>query len=266
MNALQTHKRALAKADLREEFLSGAGCASLLLIEDSDVDDMLSSISNKRYCPSATPAPATSPATASSSTIAAASSSHIQSSSTNYDDIHLDRRRVGKRTTQPLVGDQGGNGCGKMRCIDDLQIDRQRIADKKQPSDDLQLAIHDDILLDRRRGCKRARQSGLHDDMQRNRLQQHARGVKVIDFIAVHCVDVDDAELDKQRIAKRRRFLQPDSRQELCGNEALTNGDDAHVRDCVNFVANADGLTYLVRPELSARLSGATVGATDAPT
>ena len=105
------------------------------------------------------------------------------------DDIVLDRRRL-----VPI----------RRRCVDDLQIDSQRIAAKKQPSDDLQPAIHDDILLDRRRGCKRVRRSGLHDDVQRNSLQQHARGVNAIDFIAVHCVDVDDAELDKQRIAKRR--------------------------------------------------------------
>ena len=40
MNALQRHKRALALTDLRNEFLSGAGCASFLLLEDSDIEEL----------------------------------------------------------------------------------------------------------------------------------------------------------------------------------------------------------------------------------
>ena len=79
---------------------------------------MLSSISNKRYCPSATPVSATSAATASSSNIAAASSSRIQSASTNFDDIHMDLRRVGKRTMQYGLHDD--------ICADRIRIMKRR--------------------------------------------------------------------------------------------------------------------------------------------
>ena len=41
MRSLQQHKQAVAKVNLKKEFLSGAGCASLLLLKDSDIEDLL---------------------------------------------------------------------------------------------------------------------------------------------------------------------------------------------------------------------------------
>jgi len=41
LTLLQRHKEAVAEANLRQEFLSGAGCASFLLMEDSDIENLL---------------------------------------------------------------------------------------------------------------------------------------------------------------------------------------------------------------------------------
>jgi len=134
MSALQQHKRALAKSDLKEEFLSGAGCASLLLLDDSDIEQLLKENANISKCrrkASATEATAEAPATAPSSAAANSSYSTISSSNgteecsehryckrlktSNFDDIHLDRRRVCKRKLP----------CGPH---DDICNDRARIA------------------------------------------------------------------------------------------------------------------------------------------
>ena len=167
MNALQSHKRALAKADLREEFLSGAGCASLLLIEDSDVDDILSSMSNKRYSSSATPAPAdTFPQSQPPSgtcphgrtcaffcnecnidsdglhvpEAAVASDSGIQRSATSKKQdsctkMHRGIRRVFDSTPASMVQLSQN---GKRQCLDDLVLDMRRITAKKRPTDDIE--------------------------------------------------------------------------------------------------------------------------------
>ena len=48
VSVVQQHKRAAARSDLRAEFLSGAGCASVLLLDDGEMEALLKNNSNKR--------------------------------------------------------------------------------------------------------------------------------------------------------------------------------------------------------------------------
>jgi len=48
ISVVQQHKRAAARSDLRAEFLSGAGCASILLLDDGEMEALLKNNSNKR--------------------------------------------------------------------------------------------------------------------------------------------------------------------------------------------------------------------------
>jgi hypothetical protein len=116
---LQRHTRALAKSDIKEEFLSGAGCASLLLLEDDDIEQLLATAEE--------PAAATSAAASSRSYIATSSSNGNEKCS-EY--LHGKRRRISH--------------------FDDIQLDRRRIGKRKPP-----YGLHDDICTDRARLAKR---------------------------------------------------------------------------------------------------------------
>ena len=155
------------QSDLREEFLSGAGCASLLLIADSDVEDLLNSSSSKRNCTAAAAASetATGSGNHSAAAMAATAAATVTISGSNSSatcegnaavtavvedlDANAKRRKtvsileLGTLAKEQAVG--AGPHCSEMSNdkpqfvnYDDLGIDHLRIA-KRRHCDDLQI-------------------------------------------------------------------------------------------------------------------------------
>jgi hypothetical protein len=145
MSALQQHMQAVAEVNLKQEFLSGAGCASFLLLEDSDIEDLLQEAGRPSASNSAAMEQVQQVGSGAEATGFFVGAQTVES-------MQLFGQMVAELPVVQACPDGitvGLEGSGreialqfqpaKRRCLDDLKIDRHRMAAKRRPLDDLQL-------------------------------------------------------------------------------------------------------------------------------
>jgi len=194
MSALQQHKEAVAKLDLKKKFLSGAACAAFLLLEDSEMDEWLTYASGPtaNVDAAATVVPGASDAALAGVDTATANytvpRTECEGTAANgaEGNAQIFKRRCMEENAIGARGSSRDMSTMSARCADDLLLDRQRCAVKKRPVDD--------IRLDRKRMRRTDADAGSYAGSQTALISQNLVILQRSSEMSVNCIVMLEAQ------------------------------------------------------------------------